>query len=324
MRFLVTGCAGFIGFYVTKKLLTNNSYKVIGIDNLNEYYDKNLKNHRLKILRKNKNFKFIKCDLTNRKKLEKIFNIYRFKSVINLAAQAGVRYSLEKPHEYVKSNLVGFFNILDLTKQNRIKNFIYASSSSVYGDQGISKFREDDTSANNPEQFYAATKRSNEIIARSYSNLFKINTIGLRYFTVYGPYGRPDMSIFKFTKKILQNKKIDVYNFGNHKRDFTFIDDASELTVRLIKKISKEKKIICEIFNVSRGSSIPLKKIIKLLEKNLSKKAKINYLPKQKGDVVSTHGDNKKIKKFTQFNNFIKPQEGVYRFVKWYKEYFKK
>ena len=220
--------------------------------------------------------------------------------------------------------MVGFFNILDLTKQNRIKNFIYASSSSVYGEQGIGKFSEDDTSANNPEQFYAATKRSNEIIARSYSNLFKISTIGLRYFTVYGPYGRPDMSIFKFTKKILQNKKIDVYNFGKHKRDFTFIDDASELTVRLIKKTSKEKKKVCEIFNVSRGSSIPLKEIIKLLEKSLSKKAKINYLPKQKGDVVSTYGDNKKIKKYTKFNNFINPQEGVYRFVKWYKEYFEK
>ena len=321
MIYLVSGCAGFIGFNVVKKLL-NNSDKVIGIDNLNNYYDINLKKSRLNILLKNQNFKFIKCDLIEKNRLAKIFNKYKFKSVINLAAQAGVRYSLEKPEEYVKSNLVGFFNLLELTKTHKIKNFIYASSSSVYGDQGGNKFSESDTSANNPEQFYAATKRSNEIIAKSYSNLYGINTVGIRYFTVYGPYGRPDMSIFKFTKNILENKKIEVFNFGKHKRDFTYVEDAAELTVRIIKKLNSYKKRISEIFNISRGSSIPLMKIIKLIEKNLSINAKIKYLPKQKGDVVSTFGNNEKVIKYTNFSKFVKPEEGISRFVNWYLEYF--
>ena len=321
MVYLVSGCAGFIGFNVTKKLLKKND-KVIGIDNLNNYYSVSLKKARLRILSKNKNFIFVKCDLLEMNKLAKIFRKYKFNSVVNLAAQAGVRYSLEKPGEYVKSNLVGFFNILELTRINKIKNFIYASSSSVYGEQGASKLSEIDTSTNNPEQFYAATKRSNEIIAKSYSNLYGIKTLGLRYFTVYGPYGRPDMSIFKFTKNILENKKIEVFNFGKHKRDFTYVEDAAELTVRLIKKINSGKKNFTEIFNISRGSSIPLMKIIKLLEKNLSIKAKIKYLPKQKGDVISTYGDNTKVKKYTNFTKFVKPEHGISKFVNWYLEYF--
>jgi len=332
MSILITGSAGFIGFHAALKYLKINSKrKIIGIDNINNYYDTKLKRKRLKILKKYKNFKFYKINLVNYKGLEKIFRNNKIKLVINLAAQAGVRHSIKFPRDYVNSNLIGFFNIIDLSKKYKIDKFMFASTSSVYGDNNNYPLKEK-YSVNHPIQFYAATKKANEVIAHSYSSLYDLQCIGLRFFTVYGPWGRPDMVLFKFVKNILNNKPIELFNFGNHYRDFTYIDDVVDIIFKLSKiKIKKEKqqnfedssnsKSRFKIFNVSSGKKIYLKKFLEIIEKNLDKKAIVKFLPLQRGDVVQTMSSKKKIKEFINLKPSISVQTGIKKFIFWFKQY---
>jgi UDP-glucuronate 4-epimerase len=330
MSILITGAAGFIGFHLSA-IFIKKKFKVIGIDNLNRYYDVNLKKSRLKILKKNKNFKFYYLDIANEKKVKQLFKKYKFKYVINLAAQAGVRYSLINPQSYLKSNLIGFFNLINSAKENNVKHFLYASTSSVYGLTKKKSFREKDT-ADHPIQFYAATKRSNEIIAHSYSYLYKLPTTGLRFFTVYGPWGRPDMALFRFTKNILNKKKIDVYNYGKHKRDFTYIDDIVNAIYLSTLKLPKRSKIKndpsvstiapYQILNIGGGKKVSLMNFIKEIEKNLNIKSKINFLPLQKGDVKETMCNTNKIKDYLNFTTKTNYQIGIKNFINWYKAYY--
>ena len=333
---LITGCAGFIGYHVTTKLIKNN-YSVIGIDNLNNYYDKKIKLSRLKELRKisnKKNYKFFKIDICNERKLKNLFKKYNFKIILHFAAQAGIRFSLKKPEEYIKSNLSGFFNILNLSKKFKISHLLYASSSSVYGSNKKLPFKEKDPT-NHPIQLYAATKRSNELMAHSYSSLYNLPTTGLRFFTVYGPFGRPDMALYKFIKNIISNKQIEIYNNGRHSRDFTYIDDVVNAVFKLFKKIPKKSKtgIISRdpsesvapfrIFNVGNNRSIKLLECIKLIEKILGKKAKKKFLPMQKGDVLKTKSDSKKLRKILTHKFETKFEDGLTSFINWFKIYYK-
>ena len=313
MHILITGSAGFIGFHLSKKFLSKG-YRVVGIDNLNHYYDVNLKKKRLSILRKYKNFLFHKIDLTDGKKIKKIFDKYKIETVINLAAQAGVRYSIENPNAYIKSNLEGFFNILEHSKNYKVKKFFYASSSSVYGSNRKLPFSEEDI-VKNPISLYAATKLSNEILSESYSKMFKMNIVGLRFFTVYGPWGRPDMALFKFTEKILSNKKLEVYNYGKMLRDFTYVDDITESIFRLfkIKKLFKH-----EIFNIGNNSPVKLMDFILMIEKVIGVKGKYKFLPLQNGDVKSTYSDSKKLFRTIKFKPSTKLMDGIKSFVRWY------
>jgi UDP-glucuronate 4-epimerase len=322
MNILITGCAGFIGFNLSNKLLKNNANKIIGVDNINSYYDKKLKIARMKILNKNSNFSFEKCSLENFKDLKKKIKKYKIDIVVNLAAQAGVRYSLEKPESYTRSNLVGFANILEICREKK-SNLIFASTSSVYGDTNDFPIKEG-FNTNKPIQYYAATKKSNEVMAYSYSQLFDIKTIGLRFFTVYGPWGRPDMALFKFTKNIILNKEIEVFNKGKHFRDFTYIDDIVSGIIKSIKHIKKNKdnKNYFDIFNLGRGKSVSLKQFIDCIEKVLKKKAKKKYLPKQKGDIYKTHCDIKKSKKILGYNPTTNFRIGVKNFINWYRKYY--
>ena len=328
---LITGCAGFIGFHVAEFFL-KKKYSVYGIDNLNKYYDINLKKNRIKILKKYKKFEFLKIDLSDKKKLEKIFKKKYFSKVINLAAQAGVRYSLENPEAYITSNLVGFCNLIEFSKTYKTKHFIYASTSSVYGMNKKQPLSERDN-VDHPIQFYAATKRSNELIAHAYSHLFNLPTTGLRFFTVYGPWGRPDMALFLFTKNILKNKPIKVFNYGDHVRDFTYIDDITKsvyLISRKIPKKSKPKKKYFpseslspfKIFNIGNNKPIKLIDYIKQLELQLNKKAKKKYLPLQTGDIKKTLADNSYLEKTISFKPNTKIDFGIKKFVDWYLEYY--
>ncbi len=314
---LVTGCAGFIGFHLVDKLLKNKGIVVIGIDNINNYYDVNIKKQRLRILKNYNNFYFFKYSINNYRNLEKIFTGNKIHTVVNLAAQAGVRYSIENPDIYNDSNVKGFYNILRLSQIYKIKHLIFASSSSVYGD--VNKFPTQEVyNTNDPESFYAATKKINETMARSFSCIYKLKCTGLRFFTVYGPYGRPDMSIYKFTKLISENQVINLNNDGNHFRDFTYIDDV----IFFLNKIIFSNKInnkLFSIFNLCGSDSQKLTKVVKLIEYNLNKKAKINFSSFQIGDVLKTHGDNKKILKFSKKYKFIKIEEGIKKFILWYK-----
>tara|TARA_B100001287_G_C22663494_1_gene521621 strand:- start:536 stop:1495 length:960 start_codon:yes stop_codon:yes gene_type:complete len=314
---LVTGCAGFIGHGVTKSLLYKGC-KVIGVDNLNDYYDKKLKLKRLDDL-KNKNFKFYKKDISDRN-LEKIFTKHVIKIVVNLAAQAGVRYSLKNPHTYFESNLNGFGNILELSRKFKVKHLVYASSSSVYGLNKKKPFSENDH-VNRPSQVYAATKRANELMAFSYSNLYNLPTTGIRFFTIYGPWGRPDMSIFLFTEKILSKKKLDLFDNGNNRRDFTYIEDAINLLLKVIFSPPK-KKIPHEIYNIGRGRNYKIKEMIKFLEKYLNKNAKIKFSKHRKEDLKITIANNNKITKKFNYKNFTSLEHGIRSFVKWYKIYY--
>lgn len=319
MNILITGCAGFIGFHLSKKFLDNNKV-VIGIDNLNNYYDVSLKIKRLKILQKYKNFKFHKIDLSNKIKIEKIFKKLKISQVINLAAQAGVRYSITNPEAYINSNLIGFYNIMQISKDFNVNKFIYASSSSVYGANSSIPFSESDE-VKSPISLYAATKLSNEILCESYSRMFKMNSIGLRFFTVYGPWGRPDMALFKFTKKILNNQRIDIYNYGKMLRDFTYIDDVIESIYRLSKA---KKKFQNEIFNVGNNSPVQLMKFISELEKALKLKIKYKFFPMQLGDVKSTYSNSRKLFKVINFKPKTNIKLGINNFLKWYlKNYHK-
>tara|TARA_B100000989_G_C19503794_1_gene455509 strand:- start:5 stop:970 length:966 start_codon:yes stop_codon:yes gene_type:complete len=318
-KILVTGAAGFIGFHLSLKLL-EKGFNVVGIDNLNKYYDVKLKKKRNSILKKYKNYTFFKIDIINEKKLERVFKKNKFFCVIHLAAQAGVRYSLINPRSYIDNNIIGFFNIIDLVKKNNIKKFIYASTSSIYGIQKKFPLKESYTT-DNPIQLYAATKKSNEVIATSYSNLYKIHTIGLRFFTVYGPWGRPDMALFRFTKNILKNKPIEVFNRGKHQRDFTYVDDITDGISKIIEK--RSTKVLNEIFNIGNGKKINLIKYIKLIEKYLNKRSKKKFLSLQKGDVIKTHSDSNLISKRYNYKSKTNVEYGVKQFVEWYLSYFK-
>ena len=329
MVILVTGCAGFIGFHLSKKLIEKDLF-VVGVDDLNTYYDVKLKKDRLKILnkisKKNK-FIFYKTDISKNDDIKKVFKKHNIDYVVNLAAQAGVRYSIQNPEAYVKSNLVGFANILENCKNNKVKHLLYASTSSVYGSNTKFPYKEKHRT-DHPIQFYAATKRSNELMAHSYSHLFKLPTTGLRFFTVYGPWGRPDMALYKFTKNIIQNKYIDLYNKGNHSRSFTYIDDIVFAIISLLKKIPKikknSKKAPFRIINIGNDKSETLMNYVKVIEKKLNKKAKKKLLPLQKGDIKSTVADITLLKNTTKFKPKTSISDGISKFIDWYLMYSKK
>ena len=350
MSILITGAAGFIGFHLCKKLIKEN-FKVIGFDNMNNYYDVNLKSNRIKELKKiaKKNesfFNFVEGDLTNNSDLDKVFknsqthNIKSTKDnisyVINLAAQAGVRYSIENPSVYIQSNIVGFSNLIESCKKYNIKHFIYASSSSVYGGNRKIPFKESD-SVDHPISLYAATKKSNELIAHTYSHLFQLPTTGLRFFTVYGPWGRPDMALYKFTDLIMKNKPIRVFNYGKMTRDFTYIDDVIESIFCLIKKPPSKQQYSDEesynssnswapykVFNIGNSQPTNLTKYIEAIEKNLNKKAEIILEEMQPGDVEKTYADTQNLEKWIKFKPSTSIDEGIKSFISWYLSYYKK
>lgn len=317
---LITGCAGFIGYHLSKKLLENKKLNIHGIDNLNKYYDIKIKKDRLKILNKKKNFHFENIDITNKKKIDLIFKKNKYEVVINLAAQAGVLYSIKNPETYLKNNIEGFFNILSASKKFNIKHLIFASTSSVYGPANIFPLKENDNT-DKPLSFYAATKKSNEVMAHSFSNVYKLPCTGLRFFTVYGPMGRPDMALFKFTRAILDKKKMYLNNNGNHVRDFTYIDDIVSGIIKLIN-IPPKKKIPFEIFNIGNSSPKKLKSFLFEIENYLGIKAKIKYRALQVGDIYKTHASVDKLKIKTGYKASTEIRAGIKKFIDWYKEYF--
>ena len=321
---IITGCAGFIGFHLTRRLLGFKKYNITGIDNMNNYYPTLLKEQRLKILKviskKNNNFNFNNLDIKNKKKIDDLFNKNNPIIVINLAAQAGVRYSIEKPNVFLEDNILGFMNILEASRKFGTKRLIYASSSSVYG-ENKSPFSEK-LNTDNPIQFYAVTKKTNELMANAWSSIYHIENIGLRFFTVYGPWGRPDMALYKFVKKIDNNQKIDLFNYGDHIRDFTYIDDIVEGILKSIQfNFDKNTSVPSKIFNLGSGSNIKLMKFIEIIEKNLNKEAKFNFLPMQQGDIHSSLADLTLSKKLLNYKPKIKPEKGIKYFIDWYKKY---
>jgi len=324
MKILITGVAGFIGFSLAKSLL-NKKYEVFGIDNINDYYDVKLKKNRLFHLKNDykKSFTFNKINIADANKIDKFFKNKKFDKVFHLAAQAGVRYSLSNPEKYLESNLVGFSNIIFSCKKYGIKHFIYASSSSVYGDNKKIPFKESDT-VSSPLQYYAATKVSNEAIAESYSKLYKLKSTGLRYFTVYGPWGRPDMALFNFVDNIYKNKSINLYNKGIHLRDFTYIEDAVHLTIK-VSESNKffDRKNFHRILNIGTGNPSPLKKYLEIIENKIEKKAKIKFLKMQKGDMLKTYACTKKLRQIIKIKNITNLKKGISNFVDWYKDYYK-
>jgi len=333
MKILVTGCAGFIGFHIAKKLI-DNKHDVIGIDCMNDYYDLNLKKARLHelgiridkrreatISNDRKNFSFYNLDLTDEEALSKLFLTHRFDAVCNLAAQAGVRYSIVNPAVYVDNNIRGFFNLLDCVSKNKVELFVYASSSSVYGNSREIPFRiESETSK--PVSFYAATKKANELMAYTYSELYKLKTIGIRLFTVYGPWGRPDMAYFDFVSKILADQPINLYNHGKLQRDFTFIDDIVNGFVKIIESKGKCTNENYKIYNLGNHDPVALERFVKAIESAVNKKAIINYLPMQQGDVESTYADISESIKDFQFSPTTSIEEGIKKFVDWYGHYY--
>ncbi len=316
MNILVTGAAGFIGFHTC--LALKAKHMIYGLDNLNDYYDINLKKSRLKLLKKYKNFKFLKADIQN-KNLHNKFKRIKLDVIINLAAQAGVRHSLKDPFSYINSNVLGQINLLEFAKKLNVKKFIYASSSSVYGGNEKMPFSVKHR-VDKPISLYAASKKSTELLAECYSHLFKIKCIGLRFFTVYGPWGRPDMATFIFTKKILENKKINIFNYGNMKRDFTYIDDI----VKGIKgAVNLKGDYKHKIYNLGNNKPEDLKRFISIIEKNLKVKAKRNLLPIQPGDVAKTSANIDESKRELNFNPKTSIDEGIPKFIEWYKQYYK-
>lgn len=331
---LVTGAAGFIGFHLALKASTLG-YRTVGIDNLNEYYDVKLKKARLEILRSSPNFTFHEMDITSRDSVDKLFNENEFFSVINLAAQAGVRYSLVNPYAYLESNLHGFLNILEECRNHNVKHLIYASSSSVYGANKKMPFSVHHN-VDHPISLYAASKKSNELMAHSYSALFNMPTTGLRFFTVYGPYGRPDMALFIFVKSILEGRPIEVYNQGNMMRDFTYIDDIVESIVRLIPKIPEPNNSWSglnpdpstsfapyRIFNIGNNQPVQLMRFIEVIEEKLGKSAVKNLMPLQEGDVPETYADVDDLIRVTGFKPSTPIEAGIGSFIDWYLEYYK-
>ena len=322
MKILITGVAGFIGYSLAKKLLNKKkTYNIYGCDSLNNYYSLSLKKNRLKELITYKNFKFSKLNLKNNQKTKNFFYQNKFDIVIHLAAQAGVRYSVLNPKSYLDNNIISFFNVLDLSRKIKVKHFIFASTSSVYGNQF--KFpTNENNNTDKPLSFYAATKKSNEVLAYSYANIFKLPSTGLRFFTVYGPYGRPDMALFKFTKNIQKNKSINLFNSGKHYRDFTYIDDVCEYVIKILKKPSNHK-IPFEVFNLGNGKSRKLNDYLFNLEKALGKRSIKKNVKIQQGDILKTHADIKKITNKTNYKPKTKIEKGVKKFVHWYKSYYK-
>jgi len=333
MKVLVTGAAGFIGFHVSKSLLDRGD-DVVGLDNLNDYYDVDLKKARLRILEDYENFKFVKCDLADRATMEKLFGSENFERVINLAAQAGVRYSLKNPHSYIDSNVVGFLNILEGCRHNKVEHLVYASSSSVYGANTKMPFSVHHN-VDHPISLYAASKKANELMAHTYSHLYGLPTTGLRFFTVYGPWGRPDMALFLFTKAILAGEPIKVFNFGNMERDFTYIDDIVLGVVRVTDRIPAgnpewsgddpdpgSSYAPYRLYNIGNNQPVQLMKYIEVLEKTLGKEAKKEFLPMQPGDVPKTYADVDDLIADVGFKPSTPIEEGVERFVKWYREYY--
>ena len=313
-KILVTGSAGFIGMHLCRSLL-DDGFQVLGIDNLNDYYDPKLKHARLEQLEPYKNFTFQKIDISNRESLTEAFTNFKPNKVVNLAAQAGVRYSIENPYAYMSANLVGFLNIIELCRNNEVEGLIYASSSSVYGGNTKIPFSVDDQ-VDKPISLYAATKRADELMAHSYSHLYDLHTTGLRYFTVYGPWGRPDMAMFLFVDNILKSKPIQVFNHGNMKRDFTYIDDIIAGTRSAI-----DKNYTCELFNLGNHRSEELMDVVHLIEENLGKKAEIAFLPMQPGDIPESLADIEKSEEFLGFKPTTGISSGIEDFVEWYKEY---
>ena len=321
-KILVTGGAGFIGFHLTKRLLDLN-YEVMAIDNLNDYYDVKLKEERLRILEKNSSFSFRKIDISNKEELENIFKENNFDIVINLAAQAGVRYSIDHPDSYIVSNIIGFYNILECCRNYPVKHLLFASSSSVYGKNKKVPYSTDDK-VDQPVSLYAATKKSDELLAYAYSNLYDIKVTGLRFFTVYGPYGRPDMAYFSFTKNIIDDKEIKVFNKGDMYRDFTYIDDIVEGIIELLDKapLKDENGVSYKIYNIGNNHPVKISKFIEILEKEIGKEAKKVYLPMQPGDVYQTYADITDLTKETGFVPKTSLEEGLNKFVNWYKEFY--
>jgi UDP-glucuronate 4-epimerase len=333
MKILITGAAGFIGFHVAETLLQHEE-SIVGIDNLNDYYSPKLKEARLKQLATYKNFEFVKLDINNHASLSALFSKHKFTDVIHLAAQAGVRYSLKNPQAYVEANLAGFVNILECCRHNNINHLIFASSSSIYGANIKQPFTESDL-VDHPVSLYAATKKANELLAHSYASLYNLPCTGLRFFTVYGPWGRPDMAYFKFVKNIINDQSIDVYNNGKMRRDFTYIDDIVTGILQVLKTPAKSdpnwsSKISPEIsyapyriYNIGNGSPVMLLDFIATIEKRLGKKAILNMLPMQPGDVAETFADISLLRDQFGYQPKIKMAEGIKRFVNWYKAYYK-
>ena len=319
---LITGAAGFIGFHLSEHLL-NKRYRIVGIDNMNDYYDVSLKEARLNILKKHDEFIFIKGDIADKALMKKIFEEYHSEIVINLAAQAGVRYSIENPEAYLNSNLIGFFNILEECKRHKVAHLIFASSSSVYGQRSKVPFEEDENT-DRPVSFYAATKKSNEVMAYSYSCLYGIPTTGLRFFTVYGPLGRPDMAYFKFANKIRDGKKIEVYNNGDMIRDFTYIDDIVNSIEKLLEFPPKadDQGVKYKLYNIGRGKPEKLLDLIKCIESSYGKHAELEMLPMQPGDVCITYSDTSELYNDIGYHPEVELKDGIDRFIKWYQEYY--
>ena len=334
MKVLLTGAAGFIGMTTTLRLLARGD-EVVGLDNLNDYYEVSLKEARLARLTPHERFRFVKLDVADRAGMERLFAAERFDRVIHLAAQAGVRYSLQNPHAYIDSNIVGFMNVLEGCRHGGVQHLVYASSSSVYGGHTKMPFSEHD-SVDHPVSMYAATKKANELMAHTYSHLFRLPTTGLRFFTVYGPWGRPDMALFLFTKAILEGRPIDVFNHGRMQRDFTFVDDIVEGVIRVLDKPAAPNPSYrseqpdpgtsnapFRVFNIGNHDPVQLLDYIGCIEDALGKKAQKNLLPLQDGDVPATHADVDALRDWVGFAPATDVRTGVQRFVAWYRDYYK-
>ncbi|CAH6269259.1 MULTISPECIES: NAD-dependent epimerase [Pantoea] len=334
MNFLVTGAAGFIGFHVSQRLLAAG-HQVVGIDNLNDYYDVNLKHARLNLIKADPGFTFIEMDLADRDAMASLFDQQKFQRVIHLGAQAGVRYSIENPHAYADSNLTGHLNILEGCRHHKIEHLLYASSSSVYGLNRKMPFSTED-SVDHPVSLYAATKKANELMSHTYSHLYQLPTTGLRFFTVYGPWGRPDMALFKFTRAMIAGEAIDVYNQGQMKRDFTYIDDIAEAIVRLQDVIPQQddnwtvetgspatSSAPYRVYNIGNSQPVTLMNYIEAIEKALGITARKNLMPMQPGDVLETSADTEALFKAIGFKPQTGVEEGVKNFVDWYRDFYR-
>ena len=335
MKHLVTGAAGFIGYFTARKLIERGD-EVVGLDNLNDYYDVSLKLARLKQIGANPRFRFVRLDVADRPGIEQLFAAERFQRVIHLAAQAGVRYSLKNPHAYIESNVLGFMNILEACRADRVGHLTFASSSSVYGANTKMPFSVHDN-VDHPLSMYAATKKANELMAHTFSSLHKLPTTGLRFFTVYGPFGRPDMALFTFVRNILEGKPIDVYNYGNHRRDFTYVDDIVEGVVRASDRIAQpdpkwsgeqpdpgSSKAPYRLYNIGNNQPVELMRYIEVIEQALGRKAEKNMLPMQPGDVPDTFADIDDLERDVGYRPTTPVEVGVKRFVEWYLDFYKK
>ena len=330
---LVTGCAGFIGFHLAKRLLKEGS-SVVGLDNLNPYYDVSLKEKRLEILQEYSGFAFVRASLEEKDAVERVFREHPIKKVLHMAAQAGVRYSLENPYVYIEANVAGFLNLLECCRRREVEHFVFASSSSVYGANTKKPFSVSDN-VDHPVSLYAATKKTGELMAHVYSSLYGLPVTGLRFFTVYGPWGRPDMALFKFTRAILEDKPIQVYNYGRMKRDFTYIDDVVEGVVRVLELLPRGNPewsgdspdpgssfAPYRLYNIGNNRPVELLHFIEVLEETLGKKARKEFLPLQPGDVVETYADVEDLMREAGFKPATPIEVGIPKFVEWYREYY--